>query len=73
VATSFRALCADSPGSLLIQRDGKLVVAGTDTRSANGFAVGLARCHTDGTLDRSFGRGGRVVTWLNWPCGQDSG
>jgi uncharacterized delta-60 repeat protein len=68
LVTSFLPRSEASPGSLLIQQDGKLIVAGTafiDPRSANGyFAVALARYHTDGTLDRSFGRGGRVVTKL---------
>jgi uncharacterized delta-60 repeat protein len=68
LVTSFAPRSDSSAGSLLIQRDGKLVVTGTafiDSRSANGyFAVGLARYDTDGTLDRSFGRGGRVVSKL---------
>jgi uncharacterized delta-60 repeat protein len=68
LVASFRLRSEASPGSLLIQRDGKLIVTGTafiDPQSANGyFAVALARYNTDGTLDRSFGRGGRVVTKL---------
>jgi uncharacterized delta-60 repeat protein len=60
LVTSIGAVFASSPGSLLIQRDGKLVVIGG---SANG-SVALARYQKEGTLDRSFGRGGRVVTKL---------
>ena len=43
--------------AVAIQTDGKVVVAGTV-----GFTFGLARYTADGTLDRSFGSGGRVVT-----------
>ena len=42
-----------------LQRDGKLVVAGT---SGAGFAV--ARYYPDGSLDPSFGQGGKVTTRL---------
>jgi uncharacterized delta-60 repeat protein len=63
VLTSFGPRSEAGASALLIQRDGKLVVVGT--RLANGnFAVALARYHADGTLDRSFGRSGRVVTKL---------
>jgi uncharacterized delta-60 repeat protein len=51
-------------GGVAIQADGKLVVAGGVDR---GFALGgdefaLARYNTDGSLDASFGSGGRVIT-----------
>lgn len=48
--------------SLAIQPDGKIVVAGT---SNNIFA--LARCNTDGSLDTSFGLGGKVLTDRVYP------
>src|SRR6266516_3089384 len=43
-----------------IQRDGKFVVAGYTGGGGGGFA--LARYATDGSLDTSFGSGGKVVT-----------
>jgi len=47
--------------AIAIQPDGKIVVAGDAGPSANkDFA--LARYNTDGTLDTSFGTGGKVVT-----------
>ena len=52
------------PAALLIRRDGKLVVAGDFTSPSGPAAVALARYKRDGTLDRSFGRGGRVVSKL---------
>lgn len=45
---------------LVIQPDGKIVVAGA--ASPVDVAFGLARYNTDGTLDSSFGVGGKVVT-----------
>jgi uncharacterized delta-60 repeat protein len=53
----------NQPNSLAIQPDGKIVVAGTAS-SADGtvseFAV--ARFNTNGTLDTTFGTGGKVTT-----------
>ena len=48
--------------AVVIQPDAKIVVAGAGraTRSKTGFAV--ARYAADGTLDRSFGNRGQVVT-----------
>ena len=54
--------------ALLLQPDGKLVVAGAVQRPNFGTAfregVHLARYHGDGTVDTSFGTGGRVETWI---------
>jgi uncharacterized delta-60 repeat protein len=53
----------NTPNSLALQPDGKIVAVGEAT-SADGtlseFAV--ARFNTDGTLDSSFGNGGKVTT-----------
>jgi uncharacterized delta-60 repeat protein len=69
VVTSFGAYSDADAAALAIQPDGKLVLAGTDltdTRGERGyFAVALARYRIDGTLDPSFGPGGRVVTKIN--------
>lgn len=51
-----------SPGfdvvhALTIQNDGKIIAAGTV-----GFEFALARYNPDGSLDRSFGDGGKVIT-----------
>jgi uncharacterized delta-60 repeat protein len=59
VLTSFTGF-SDSAFSVMIQSDGKIVTAGT----ANG-AFGLVRYNADGTLDASFGSGGKVVTSFN--------
>jgi uncharacterized delta-60 repeat protein len=47
-----------SANALAIQADGKLVVAG----SGGGVGFAVARYTQRGRLDRSFGRGGKVVT-----------
>lgn len=54
---------ADQSRSVAIQRDGKSVVAGSSNQGpvrSTDFA--LARYNRDGSLDSSFGAGGRVVT-----------
>jgi uncharacterized delta-60 repeat protein len=59
VTTDFRS--ADEVRAIALQRDGKIVAAGTTSSGAdNDFA--LARYRTDGSLDPSFGDGGKVIT-----------
>src|SRR6185436_1806243 len=46
-----------------VQADGKIVVAGTDESSTpNSAQFVLARYYSDGSLDSSFGNGGKVST-----------
>src|SRR5207247_1180861 len=66
VLTDFGAYEVATAGA--IQRDGKIVVGGTKTTySGNSLAVdiALARYKPDGSLDATFGNGGRVVTDLS--------
>ncbi len=62
VFTSFTNFI-NAPAALALQSDGKIVVAG-NASSADGqtseFAI--ARFNTNGTLDTSFGTGGKVTT-----------
>ena len=44
-----------------IQADGKILVGG-NTGSYGSYDLALARFNTDGTLDSSFGTGGKVIT-----------
>src|SRR5207302_3372849 len=44
-----------------LQSDGKIVVAGSIATMQNGQQTGLLRYNTDGTLDASFGTGGKVL------------
>lgn len=54
----------DHANAVQIQGDGKIVVAGDAVRLATGgsSAFSLVRLNTDGTLDTTFGSGGRVKT-----------
>lgn len=62
VVTDFTG-SSDVGFALVIQPDGKIVVGGSAANTAtNGTDYGLARYHADGTLDTSFGSGGRVLT-----------
>ena len=57
------SITADYPHALALQPDGKIVVAGTSVcndLSQNVFA--LARYNPDGSLDATFGAGGKVLT-----------
>ncbi len=57
----------DTAFALAVQPDGKIVVAGVSTGGGT-MDFALARYDSDGTLDATFGSGGRVVTDLG---GQD--
>lgn len=57
ITTAFGFQQEDIPGSVFIQPDGKIVVGG---RSETVFA--LARYNPNGTLDKTFGVGGKVTT-----------
>ncbi len=50
----------DEATAIAVQWDGKVVVAGK-TSSGGGAALVLARYNEDGTLDQTFGTGGRVI------------
>jgi uncharacterized delta-60 repeat protein len=58
----------DYARGVAIQPDGKIVAAGRADRRGGRFA--LARYESDGALDPSFGRNGKVVT--NFTPGEDS-
>ena len=57
VTTTFRG--SDSASALALQPDGKIVVAGS---TGGIFAFALARYLPDGSLDATFGSGGKVTT-----------
>ena len=49
-------------GSLKLQSDGKIVAGGfAETSSENQYAFAIVRFNVDGTVDSTFGTGGRVV------------
>ena len=58
--------------SSALQSDGKIIVAGSSTStSALSGEFGLVRYNNDGTLDASFGSGGKVI--INFGSGVDAG
>jgi len=59
VTTDFAGALGGRASDLVLQADGKIVVTGGAT-----FDFALARYNPDGSLDLSFGSGGRVITAL---------
>lgn len=51
----------DEATDVVIQPDGKIIVAGGASNNSTGVDFGLARYNSDGSLDLSFGNGGKVV------------
>lgn len=60
VITDFGSV--DEARAVAIQKDGKIVASGPTTATHRSVDFGLARYNPDGTLDKSFGHNGRVVT-----------
>lgn len=58
VLTDFSGT-SDNINGLVLQPDGKIVAVGSSVKNGNDFAI--ARYNTDGSLDTSFGDGGKVV------------
>ncbi|MFF8606453.1 calcium-binding protein [Streptomyces sp. NPDC015346] len=55
----------DEARALALQSDGKIVAVGGSTDWGGNGSWSAARYHPDGTLDTSFGDGGRVLTQTN--------
>jgi uncharacterized delta-60 repeat protein len=69
IATDFSGNF-DAARSIAIQPDGRIVAAGFAGRTLAVLDFALARYNTDGSLDLSFGVGGKVVTPFNADGGQ---
>ncbi len=54
----------DNAYSVVIQGDGKIVIAGTEELGAN-FDFAVQRYNSDGTIDNSFGTAGNITTDIN--------
>ncbi len=61
VTTNF-ANGSDIGTGFAIQEDGKMVVAGYAPTGSTGYDFAVARYNADGTLDTTFGTGGKVTT-----------
>jgi uncharacterized delta-60 repeat protein len=64
MTTDFFGKFDDATG-MVVQPDGRIVVAGMVTNPTDHQDVGLVRYTFDGKLDTTFGAGGRVVTDLS--------
>ena len=62
VTTGFGAHSFDVGRDVVVQADGKLVVAGWTQRQQKDPDFALARYATDGSLDNGFGKKGKVTT-----------
>jgi uncharacterized delta-60 repeat protein len=61
----------DIGNAVVIRANGKIVVAGNTQNSFNDFAI--ARYKTNGSLDTTFGSGGKVITAFGYlPSGDES-
>jgi uncharacterized delta-60 repeat protein len=55
----------DVPVAVAFQGDGKIVVAGYTTVTGSGDRIAVVRYLPDGSLDTTFGAGGKVLTYYN--------
>jgi uncharacterized delta-60 repeat protein len=60
--SGFVSISGTTYPSVVVQRDDRIVLAGTITNPQTGEDVCLDRLNPDGTLDATFGSGGVVVT-----------
>lgn len=65
IETEFRDVSRDEARGVAVQSDGKVLVVGFagDTAGSDDFA--LARYNTDGSLDTTFGTGGKVTLHID--------
>jgi uncharacterized delta-60 repeat protein len=68
VTTGFNGTIASTADSVVIQTDGKIIVAGS---AAN--EVALVRYNPDGSLDTAFGTGGKVTTDVGFSSAEGFG
>lgn len=73
VVTSFGA-STDRINAILVQDDGKILVGGESDQgtAASGVDFALARYNADGSLDATFGTGGKVLTPIRPGASRDS-
>jgi uncharacterized delta-60 repeat protein len=62
VVTDFGTATVAAPSHVAVQADNKIVVVGSESSSSGGSIVALARYNADGSLDGTFGSGGKVTT-----------
>ena len=63
----------DSIAGMVLQPDGKILVAGVSSPAGTGQDFSLARYNPDGTFDTTFGNGGIVITPVSFATTTDVG
>ena len=63
VSTDFNGRM-DLPYDMTLQKDGKILIAGDAVNTSNNVDFALSRFTLDGSLDASFGRGGKIAADL---------
>ena len=63
----------DFAQSVTVQADGKIVVAGQGANSTTGDDFAVVRYNADGSLDTTFGTGGKILTPVGTGMSRDSG
>ena len=64
VTTDFAGL-SDVGFAIVVQPDGKILVAGAANQAGTSFDFALVRYNSNGSLDSTFGAGGKVTTDFN--------
>lgn len=62
IATTDIGIGKDEARGVVLQADGKIVVIGKSIRLNTGMDVAVVRYNADGTLDATFGAGGKITT-----------
>ncbi len=62
VTTDFGNISDEQGKAVVIQNDGKIVVAGEINNGGTNWTCGVVRYNTDGSPDNTFGSGGKVTT-----------
>ncbi|MEO6334658.1 MAG: carboxypeptidase regulatory-like domain-containing protein [Pyrinomonadaceae bacterium] len=61
VETDIVPNASDGPAALALQSDGKIIAVGIANSQANQGDVAIVRYNSDGSLDTTFGSGGKIV------------
>jgi uncharacterized delta-60 repeat protein len=75
ITTDIDTSSSDRGESIVIQTDGKIIVAGIASKSTTGGNVGrfaIVRYNTNGTIDDTFGTNGKILTDFNQGKEQNS-
>ena len=62
VTTNFFGSESNFANDVILQSDGKIVAVGASTQPSTAQDFGIVRYNSDGSVDTSFGNGGRVTT-----------